>query len=266
MISVVIAAYNEEERISPSLLRVEEYLRENGMEHEIIVVDDGSLDGTSRVLTDLSPRIGNLRVIRYEANRGKGYALRQGVLASRGDTVLLSDADLSTPIEELSKLAPLLAENECDVAIGSRALALSEIIRKQSWWRQGMGKIFNRIVKLLLMDDFRDTQCGFKLFAGDAARSLFREARIERFAFDVEILALAKKKGYRILEVPVRWINAPGSKVNPVFDSLQMLGDLFRIRARLGKTRKSGATADIRLTPEDEPRAKHQDNHAHQTF
>jgi len=238
MISIIIAAYNEEKRISPSLFKVKDYLIGLNMDYEIIVVDDGSTDRTGEVVKDLTPDILNLKLIGYEINRGKGHALRKGVLASRGEAVLLTDADLSTPIEELSKLLPLIYDNKCDVAIGSRALALSEIIEKQPWWRQSMGKLFNKIVKVLIVDDFRDTQCGFKVFSGDAARNLFSQAQIDRFAYDVEILALAKKKGYRILEVPIRWINSPESKVNPLRDSLQMLCDLLRIRATVGSAKK----------------------------
>jgi dolichyl-phosphate beta-glucosyltransferase len=237
MISIVIAAYNEEKRIRQSLFKVKEYLTALDMDYEIIVVDDGSTDYTSKVVTDLTPDIPYLKVIRYERNMGKGYALRKGVLSSKGEIVLLTDADLSTPIEELSRLLPLIYDNTCDIAIGSRALALSKIIKKQPWWRQSMGKLFNKIVKIVVLDDFNDTQCGFKMFSGDIARGLFKEARINRFAYDVEILALAKKKGYRISEVPIRWINSPESKVNPIRDSFQMLFDLLRIRFIVGSAR-----------------------------
>lgn len=243
MLSIVVAAYNEERRLGRSLQAIGKYLARHRLAHEIIVVDDGSNDGTARLVTELQAVVPNLRLISYATNRGKGYALRTGVLASSGDYVLISDADLSTPITELGRLLPLLTHEKCAVAIGSRALALSRIIRKQPWWRQGMGKIFNRIVKLLVLDDFHDTQCGFKLFAGDIARELFGKAKVERFAFDVEILALAKQAGYRIQEVPVRWRNAPGSKVNPLIDSPQMLFDLCRIRWRLGSAHSPAAPA-----------------------
>jgi dolichyl-phosphate beta-glucosyltransferase len=234
-ITVIIAAYNEETRICPSLLKVSEYLCTNQLKHEIIVVDDGSSDATSRVVEALASRIRNLKIIRYPVNRGKGYALRQGVLASKGTLLLLTDADLSTPIEELQKLSTFIIEKKCEIAIGSRALSSSEIIVKQPWLRQKMGKVFNKIIRALVLDGFSDTQCGFKLFSGDIARQLFREAQIDRFAYDVEILALAKKNGYKVSEVPVKWINSFDSKVNPFFDSLQMLKDIFKIRMRLGK-------------------------------
>lgn len=246
MISIVIAAYNEEKRIGRSLRAIREYLISRNIPSEIIVVDDGSRDRTTDIVNGMAGEFPNLRVIRYEKNRGKGFALRTGVLATRGDLVLVSDADLSTPIEDLASLQRLIVSNECQVAIGSRALALSNIIQKQPWWRQGMGKIFNRVVRFVIMDDFCDTQCGFKLFTGQAARRLFGEARIDRFAYDVEILALAKKLGYGIVEVPIRWVNAPGSKVNPLVDSLRMLLDLVRIRMYVGSVRHCHINADLR--------------------
>lgn len=234
MISVIIAAYNEEKRLPETLGKVAAYFSGRAMEHEIIVVDDGSADGTAHVASELAHEWPSISVIRYEQNRGKGHALRTGVLASRGDRVLVSDADLSTPIEELSLLLPLIDENQCDLAIGSRALAMSMILKRQPWWRQGMGRIFNRIVRLLVLDGFSDTQCGFKLFEGDIARQLFGCARIDRFAFDVEILSRALHQGYRVKEVPITWINSPHSTVHPLRDSLQMLKDLVRIRFALG--------------------------------
>jgi dolichyl-phosphate beta-glucosyltransferase len=235
MLSIVIAAYNEENRIGESLLKIKAYLDARDTDYEIIVVDDGSTDNTKKVSADYKTKIANLKIISYPVNKGKGYALRQGVFASKGDAVLLTDADLSTPIEELDRLLPLIVGGRYDVVIGSRALETSKILKKQPWWRQGMGKTFNRIVKLLVLDGFNDTQCGFKLFSGAAAGVLFKHARVNRFAYDVEILAMAKMKGFRISEVSVRWINSPESKVNPIFDSLQMLFDLIKIRMRMGK-------------------------------
>ena len=242
-LSIIIAAYNEEKRIVDSLRKIRDYETspDLDLDFEIIVVDDGSSDRTASIVSELIGEMPNLRVISYEKNRGKGYALRTGVLASRGGLVLVSDADLSTPIEEFDVLRQQLDNAGCHVAIGSRALALSQLLKKQPWWRRTMGKTFNRVVKLLVMKDFCDTQCGFKLFYGKVARNLFSEARIDRFAYDVEILALAKKRGYKIAEVPIRWRNAPGSKVNPVFDSLQMLKDICRIRLSLGNVKSSVA-------------------------
>jgi dolichyl-phosphate beta-glucosyltransferase len=241
MMSIVIPAYNEEKRIEGSLSETCAYMNDFGMEYEIIVVDDGSSDGTGRIVVQIAKDVRSVRLVRYEKNKGKGHALRTGVLVTKGDFVLVMDADLSTPMDELRKLMPYLSDGGFDIAIGSRALALSDIIRKQPWWRRGMGKMFNKIVKMLVIGDFRDTQCGFKMFKGEIARSLFGEAKIDRFAYDVEILALAKKKGYGIKEVPVRWINSPESRVDPVKDSLQMLADLVRIRGAVGKVKGKGS-------------------------
>jgi dolichyl-phosphate beta-glucosyltransferase len=231
--TIVIAAYNEENRLPESLRKIEAYRKATGVEAEIVVVDDGSTDGTAAVVRLMSEEMTRLRLIRYDENKGKGYALRTGVLASTGREVLVTDADLSTPIEELDTLRWHLSSQSHDIAIGSRGMGDSEIIVAQPHWRRGMGQLFSRLVRLLVLDDFKDTQCGFKLFAGDVARKLFKEARVDRFAYDVEILALAKKNGYSVAEVPITWKNSAASKVSPLVDSLQMVADLIRIRIRL---------------------------------
>jgi dolichyl-phosphate beta-glucosyltransferase len=241
MISIVIPAFNEEKRIGGSLSKTCAYMNDFGMEYEIVVVDDGSSDGTGRIVDRVAKDARNVRRVRYEKSRGKGYALRTGVLVTKGEFVLVMDADLSTPMEELRKLMPYLSDGGFDIAIGSRALALSDIIRKQPWWRRGMGKTFNKIVRALVIGGFSDTQCGFKLFKGEIARRLFGEAKIDRFAYDVEILALARKKGYGIAEAPIQWINSPESRVDPVRDSLRMLADLVRIRFAVGKVKGNGS-------------------------
>jgi len=233
--TIVIPAYNEAERLPGSLGKIQAYLMGRELEAEIVVVDDGSTDNTAAVVRDLAASMRGLRLISYPGNRGKGYALRKGVQSSRGSLVLVTDADLSTPIEELETLKQHISAQSHQIAIGSRALPLSDVVRAQPTWRKGMGRLFNQIVKLLVIDDFMDTQCGFKLFSGEAARRLFDEARIDRFAYDVEILALAKRNGYRIAEVPITWKNCTASKVNPVLDSLQMLADLVKIRIRIGQ-------------------------------
>ncbi len=233
-LSIIIPAYNEEKRIGRSLRDISAYLATRALQYEVIVVDDGSSDETAAVVAAAAAENPRISLIRSDRNRGKGHALRMGVLASTGDRVLVSDADLSTPIDEVETLAAAMSAGNCDIAIGSRALALSNIIKRQPWWRQGMGKIFNRIVKFIVLDGFEDTQCGFKLFNGDLAREIFSRAVTDRFAYDVEILLLARKSGCRILEVPIRWINAPGSTVNPVVDSARMVLDLLIMRYRLG--------------------------------
>ncbi len=239
-LSVVVPAFNEETRISGTIERIGSYLKENFAEYEIIIVDDGSTDGTAEVITDLGRKFGNIRLVRYPENAGKGYAIRKGVLSSQGDLLLISDADMSTPIEEVERLIPFI-HGGFDVVIGSRGLEESDIIVRQPWYRQNMGKIFNLIVRVLVIGGIRDTQCGFKLFKGDVSRTLFAKSRIDGFSFDVEILALAREAGYEIKEVPVKWVNSPNSKVRLMRDPIRMFLELFKIRAYLlaGKYNKS---------------------------
>jgi len=169
-------------------------------------------------------------VIDRKFNRGKGYSVRQGMLAGRGRFLLFSDADLSTPIEELEQLLPPLESGEVQVTIGSRALKDSRVEVHQPWWRETMGKGFNLFVRAIALGGLRDTQCGFKCFTREAVRAVFSVARIDGFGFDVEALYLARKFGFGVREIPVRWINSPESKVHPLSDSSRMLADLLRIR------------------------------------
>jgi dolichyl-phosphate beta-glucosyltransferase len=252
MLSIVIAAYNEELRIGESIALIDKYLKTRNGDAEIIVVDDGSMDHTSQVVAEYKSEIKNLKIISYPVNRGKGYALRQGVLRAAGELILLIDADLSTPIEELSRLEDCIVNDKYDIVIGSRALESSDIIKKQPWWRQGMGKIFNRIVKIVVLQGFNDTQCGFKLFTRETAKDLFAKACVDRFAYDVEILVLARAGGYRVLELPVKWINSPGSKVNPVSDSFQMLFDLCKIRLAAGRVKPGNGISATEVTENTE--------------
>jgi dolichyl-phosphate beta-glucosyltransferase len=228
-LSVIIPAYNEEARIRPTLTGIGGFMRDNFRNFEIVVVDDGSRDNTKSVVESLIHEFGNLRLISYPANQGKGYAVGRGVLASRGDIVLFSDADMSTPVEEAEKLIRFVREG-FDIAIGSRGLGESDIRVRQPWYRERMGKIFNLLVRFFTLKGVKDTQCGFKLFKGDVARNLFRKSLIKGFAFDVEILFLAQKAGFKIKEVPVRWFNSPGSKVRLISDPLKMFIELVRIR------------------------------------
>jgi dolichyl-phosphate beta-glucosyltransferase len=233
-VSLVIPAYNETDRILPSIARIAEYLLERNEPWEVIVVDDGSRDGTGSSVRNAAKANGiPVRVIELPENRGKGAAVRAGVLESRGDWVLITDADLSTPIEEWEKLR----DSGARVAIGSRALDESLIRRKQPWYRRTMGKTFNRFVQMLSVRGIRDTQCGFKWMEGKLARELFARSRIDRFAYDVEILSMARDRGIEIAEVPVVWVNSPQSKVSVVSDSLRMLRDLVRIRIASGRDR-----------------------------
>jgi dolichyl-phosphate beta-glucosyltransferase len=229
--SLVVPAYNEASRIENCIRSAARWAqsRPGGWDWEVILVDDGSKDDTvARARRFAAEEKLELNVVSYGENRGKGAAIRAGVLASSGDPVLVSDTDLSTPLSEWARLAERLPTHP--IAIGSRAIEQALVRKKQPFYRQFMGRTFNRFVRLLTVRGIGDTQCGFKLFRGDLARELFRQARIDRFAYDVEILYLAQRRGIPIAEVPVVWINSPESKVQVVRDSLRMLLDLFRIR------------------------------------
>jgi dolichyl-phosphate beta-glucosyltransferase len=234
-LSVVIPAYNEADRIGPSLQRVWDYLRSiyGAGGFEMIVVDDGSHDSTIAVVEQFRMYAPELRLIRFSQNQGKGAAVRAGMMAATGEAVLFSDADLSAPIEEVEGALRLLADGG-DVVIGSRASAGSQIMVRQHQLRESMGRLFNRLVRILLRIPFRDTQCGFKLFRREAVQAVFQRARIDGFAFDVEVILLAMQLGYTVCEMPVRWSNDPASRVTISRHPAQMLADLWRIRAVLG--------------------------------
>ena len=229
--SLVVPAFDERARIERAIGAISAWRRSGpgGWDWEVIVVDDGSTDGTAEIARSaaLAENLA-VEILRHEKNRGKGAAIRTGVLASTGDPVLVSDTDLSTPLTEWVKLAERLPTYP--VSIGSRALDEDLVRRRQPFYRQFMGKIFNGFVRTLAVPGIHDTQCGFKLFRGDVARDLFAQARIDRFAYDVEILFLARRRGIAIAEVPVLWFNSPESKVSVVRDSVRMLRDLARIR------------------------------------
>lgn len=229
-LSVIIPAFNEENRISRTITRIHEHLFKQDYDAELVVVDDGSTDSTVQTVADLGERVPRLRVVKNGVNRGKGYSVRNGFMNSQGEFLLFSDADLSTPIEEVEKLLGCLQQGY-DVAIASRALDDSEIPVRQPWYRELMGKIFNLCVSVLAVRGIRDTQCGFKLFKRECALQVFRRQRIEGFSFDVEALFLARKLGYTVKEVPVVWINDRRSKVSPLKDSVRMFVDLLKIRA-----------------------------------
>jgi dolichyl-phosphate beta-glucosyltransferase len=229
--SLVVPAFDERDRIERALVEIAQWRRSRpgGWDWEVIVVDDGSTDGTGALARKVAAAAGlPMELLRHAKNRGKGAAIRTGVLASTGDPILVTDTDLSTPLSEWVKLAERLPSHP--VAIGSRALREDLVRKRQPFYRQTMGKIFNVFVRMLAVRGIRDTQCGFKLFRGDVARELFGHAHIDRFAYDVEILFLARRRGIPIAEVPVLWFNSPESKVSVVSDALRMLRDLVRIR------------------------------------
>ena len=230
-ISVVIPAYNEELRLPKTLLSVVEYFKSRGGTYEILVVDDGSTDKTSQIVRQFEVLSPHVRLLVYPQNRGKGYAVRFGMLNARGHRLLFNDADGATPIEEVERLEESLLAG-ANVAIGSRAMYSRETAVATVWYRKIIGRTFNGIVNLLLLPGIADTQCGFKLFEHHVARHIFSRQRAERFSFDCEILYLARKSGCRIVEVPINWTNIPGSKVNLVKDSAAMFVDLLKFRLR----------------------------------
>jgi len=231
-LSVVIPAYNEEKRLGRALGRLKEYFEREYVVPggvEILVVDDGSTDGTLRVAQQWAARIPHLRLLSNGQNRGKGYSVRHGMLEAHGRVALFTDADLSSPIEESKKLlAAIQAGN--DVAIGSRAMDRSLIFVHQSRLREVAGIIFNAFVRLFTGLRLQDTQCGFKAFVREPSRIIFEQQRIARFGFDPEILFLAKRHGLRTAEVPVRWAHDEATKVHVFRDSLLMFTDLIAIR------------------------------------
>lgn len=233
-LSFVIPAYNEEKRLPVSLARIADWLgsRTPSISAELIVVDDGSADRTAAVAEKTAAGLGlAVRVLRFPENRGKGAAVRAGVLEAAGDQVLVTDADLSTPIEEVEKLLAAGAP----VAIGSRGVDATLVKERQPLFRVASGKLFNLLVRVLAVSGIRDTQCGFKLFRRDAAREVFTRATVDRFAFDVEALLLARRLGYAIAEVPVLWFNSPDTRVG-FGGGLEAFAALFRIRWQVGRT------------------------------
>lgn len=246
-LSIVIPAYNEAERLGPTLDRVLSFIVEHPWESEIVVVNDGSGDGTAEIVRDYSGKSGGIiRLVENSGNHGKGYSVRNGVLNSNGDIILFTDADLSAPIEEAEKLITTL-DHGADIAIGSR-WARSELqTRRQSLTRQAMGRVFNGFLRVLLSLDFKDTQCGFKAFRRPAAHALFPLQRIERWGFDPEILFLARRMGFRVEEVPVRWGHDTRTRINPILDGSRMLAEMVRIRwySLSGKYSENFAVAGI---------------------
>lgn len=229
LLSIIIPAYREEKRIGASLDRIFSFLDSQGYISEVLVVDDGSPDDTVRVTAEAATGRSNFRIIQNETNRGKGACVRRGMLEARGRYLLFSDADLSTPIEETTRFLEKMSDGYA-VVIASRALRESRIVIFQPWYRQIIGKTFNRIVRILLVRGLCDTQCGFKMFTREAAKTIFPLQKIERFAFDVEILFLARKFGYRIFETPVTWQDSPFTTVKIAGDSFSMFAALLRIR------------------------------------
>jgi dolichyl-phosphate beta-glucosyltransferase len=237
-VSIVIPAYNESERMAAPLAAILDFVEANDPSIELIVVDDGSSDDTANVAREVlgaKPEIAS-NVIKYDENRGKGFAVKTGLLAASSAVALFSDADLSTPIEEMTKLVEPIKKGEFDMTFGSRALDRSLIGTHQPWRREQGGRVINLMIRMLSGLDFADTQCGFKAFNMEKFRSLLDMMTIDRFGFDVEFLYVAKHNGLRLAEIPVRWNDVAGSKVSAVRDTRRMVSELLQIRrnSRLG--------------------------------
>ena len=249
LLSIVIPAYHEEKRIGRSLDEVLRFLVAKSYRAEVIVVDDGSKDGTDRVVNDWVSKYREageeLRLLTNTPNRGKGFSVKRGLSEANGDIVLFSDADFSSPITEAPKLIDPILENKADVTFGSRALNRALIGKRQPAFRDFGGRVFNLLMRAVTGLRFKDTQCGFKAFRREPALPVFKLQRIERFGFDPEILYIARKRGLRLLEVPVVWNDAEGSTLRYASDSINMFIDLFRIRVNDFKGRYDAPAVQI---------------------
>jgi glycosyltransferase involved in cell wall biosynthesis len=226
-LSIIIPAYNEEHRLPATISALEDFIHHNQLACEVIIVDNASVDGTQLIVDSAAQRLAWLRLIRTE-KRGKGLAVRAGVLAARGSTVLFADADRSWSLSDLVRL-PALVTNDNPIVIGSRAEHGASSVGSPLY-RVLMSRVFNIVVQLFAVSGIRDTQCGFKVFRADAARAIFHYQRIDGFGFDVEVLYLARRLGYSILEASLLWEHREGSRVSPLRDVLTMLGDVLRVR------------------------------------
>ena len=227
--SVILPAYNESARIAGTLDRILAHATLHNWNVEVIVVNDGSNDGTAEIVREYARKYAMLRLLDNPGNRGKGYSVRNGMLRARGDILLFSDADLSSPIEEADKLFAAIVKG-ADVAIGSRWVNRRLQIRRQPLYRRLFGRMFNLALRIILGLQFKDTQCGFKAFTRHSALALFPLQKIERWGFDPELLYLAKKFGLAVREVPVAWSHREGTRLHPLRDGIRMFGELLRIR------------------------------------
>jgi dolichyl-phosphate beta-glucosyltransferase len=244
-LAVIVPAYDEQDRIGPSLARMTEYLRGQPFSWTLVVVSDGSTDNTEELVRQVAAEVPEVHLLAYQPNHGKGYAVRRGMLETDAEWLLFCDADLATPMEELEKLWPAVADGT-PIAIGSRPLKESQLEIRQPWYREFMGRVFNMAVQTLGIRGIADTQCGFKLFRHDAAQEVFRRVKVDWFGFDFEALMVAHDLGFRIAEVPIRWQHKEGSKVSLVRDGIRMLRDLVRLRM-MGRSRR------LALRPPDAP-------------
>jgi dolichyl-phosphate beta-glucosyltransferase len=229
-ISIVIPAFNEAARIGITLEKIKQYLEEIRCSAEVLVVDDGSTDPTTEIVRKYGATWPSLRLVQNPANRGKGFSVRNGALQARGEIILFTDADLSAPITEMPKLVNPIQDGHCDVTFGSRAIDRSLIGIRQSPFREYSGRVFNVFVQVIAGLPFKDTQCGFKAFRRACILPVFERQTVTGFGFDPELLYIARNRGLRLMEIPVRWDNAEGTTVHFTKDSLRMFLDLVRIR------------------------------------
>ncbi len=233
---MVIPAYDEEERIQRTLERLHEYFSEQDYSWSVTVVSDGSKDRTEEIVQAFSKDHPNFHLLAYKPNKGKGHAVRHGMLNVDGELLLINDADLATPIEEIEKLLPSIREGK-DIAIGSRPLKESNLEIRQPIHREMLGRMFNFAVQTLAIRGIKDTQCGFKVFKKPVAMDVFKRCKFDGFSYDFEALLIARELGYSIAEIPIRWRHQDGSKVNPVRDGIRMLRDLVKLRLKGKKGR-----------------------------
>jgi dolichyl-phosphate beta-glucosyltransferase len=235
-LSLIVPCYREAERIGPSIIKIYDYLSKASYQSEVIIVDDGSPDATLKVITDTVASLPQsnsvtFRPLGLKQNLGKGGAVRSGMLAAEGEIRIFTDADLSTPIYEVEKAIKVLTSGGFDVVIGSRAIEGRALVKKhQPWYREAMGRFFNLLVQLLVLKGIKDTQCGFKGFTDAAAKKIFEAQKVMGFSFDVEILYLAKRMGYKVKEIAVEWYNDERTTVGALGDSSRMFFELLRIR------------------------------------
>jgi dolichyl-phosphate beta-glucosyltransferase len=232
-LSIVIPAYNEELRLLPTLNRLEAFLRAQALSYEIVVVDDGSRDGTAALVERTAETMANLRLVRQSPNRGKGAAVRVGMLAASGQIRVMCDADGSMPADQLTALLAPIVAGKAAIAIGSRYAPGARTATPQPRYRVLWSRLCNKVIQRTLVPGVRDTQCGFKAFTADAARELFAVARIDGWAFDLEVLALARRRGIEIAEVGVEWQDDARSRVNPWADMWKVIREALTIRRNL---------------------------------
>ncbi|MCH7904361.1 MAG: glycosyltransferase family 2 protein [Armatimonadetes bacterium] len=241
-LAVIVPAYNEEDRIGPTLERLNEYLAAQSYTWKVVVVNDGSTDSTVQIVADFSALHPGFELIDSQPNRGKGFVVRKGMTEVEAEWLLFSDADLAAPIEEVEKLF-LAVEKGALIAIGSRPLKESDLEVRQPWYREMAGRAFNLMVQLFAVRGIKDTQCGFKLFRQDVSRDVFGRSKLDGYGFDFEALMIARDLGYEIAEVPIRWSHQEGSKVNMLRDGSRMMAELVKLRlaGKGGRTRPRDA-------------------------